>query len=215
MMNYRYIWPLLIILTILVFGCSSTKVKVSWKNPNYSEPVKKVYVIGLAKLERTRRIFEDEFCKNLATYGITCIPSYIDLSLSEEINKETITAKVKANGADSVLLTRAVGKRTEEVVNPGPYSSFDYAQRASRRSVPDPYYNNYGSYVAQNRGRLYELTNTIQFEVINVEASLYIADSAKLVWLTQLDTVVDDNLEKLLAKLIEKMTKKLNSDGLI
>jgi hypothetical protein len=211
-MDSRTLRSGLIILVLLVTGCSSSIVTGSWKDPNYSGQVKKVYVVGIAKQETTRRIFEDEFCKQLATFGVTGLSSYRDLPASEEINKEMIEAKARANGADSVLLTRAIGKRTEEVVNPGRISNYDYGPRGY---YPDPYYRNYGSYYARSRDIVYQPATVSQFEVVTIEANLYNAANAELIWSAQLETVVEENLGKLLADFIETVTKDLNAKGLI
>ena len=211
-MNSRTLWSGLMILALLVTGCSSTIVTGSWKDPNYSGQVKKVYIIGIAKQETTRRIFEDEFRKQLAPFGVTGIASYNDLPASEEVKKEAIEAKVRANGADSVLLARAIGKRTEEVVNPGRISSYDYGPRGYS---PAPYYRNYGSYYARSRDITYQPATVSQFEVVTIEANLYNADTADLIWSAQLETVVEENLDKLLADFIETVTKDLKSKGLL
>jgi len=212
-MNYRNTWPELILLVLLVTGCSSTAITGSWKNPEYHGQIKKVYLVGIAKQDTTRRIFEDEFRKQLATYGVTGIPSYNDLPSSEEVDKEVLSAKVQANGADSILMTRVIGKRTEQVVNPGRISGYGYAPRAGY--FPDPYYRNYGSYFSRSRDIIYEPATVSHYQVATIEANLYRADNAELIWSAQLATTVENNLDKLLSDLIETITKNLKSDGLI
>jgi len=212
-MNCRYAWIKGLALTLLVAGCSSTTITGSWKSPDYTGQVKKIYLVGIAKQETTRRIFEDEFRKQLATYGVTGVSSYNDLPDSGEVDKEIIAAKVRDSGADSVLLTRAISKRTEQVVNSGRISSYDYGPRSGY--YPDPYYRNYGSYYARSREITYQPATVSQFEIVTVEANLYSASSAELIWSAQLETIVEANLEKLLADLIETITKDLKSDGLI
>jgi hypothetical protein len=66
MMNSRNKWIGLLTLALLVAGCFSTTLTGSWKSPDYTGQVKKVYIIGIAKQEPTRRIFEDEFRKQFA-----------------------------------------------------------------------------------------------------------------------------------------------------
>lgn len=210
-MNSRQLCSWLVALLLLV-GCSSTVVTGSWKDPSYSGQVKKIYVVGIAKQETTRRIFEDEFRKQLASFGVTGISSYKDLPTSAEVNKEVIEAKIRANGADSVLLARAIGKRTEEVVNPGRVTSYDTGPRGY---YPDPYYRNYGNYYARSRDIVYQPATVSQFEVVTIEANLYNAANAELIWSAQLETIVEENLDKLLADFIETVTKDLKAKGLI
>lgn len=211
-MNFRRLCSGLIFIMLMIAGCSSTVVTGSWKDPNFNGQVKKVYVIGIAKQETTRRIFEDEFRNQLATYGVTGLSSYSDLPTSDKVDKEVIAAKVRDNGADSVLLARAIGKRTEEVVNPGRVTSIDYGPRGY---YPDPYYRNYGNYYARSRDIVYQPATVSQFEVVTIEANLYNAANAELIWSAQLETIVEDNLGKLLADFIETVTKDLKAKGLI
>ena len=125
----RRIVLLLLVAAGMVLGaCSSTSITGSWKNPDFTGKVEQVYVIGIAKQETTRRIFEDEFSKQLAVLGVTGMPSYTDLKINEETNQDLIAAKIKSNGADSVLMARAVSSRTEQVVNPGYVSGPAYGR---------------------------------------------------------------------------------------
>jgi hypothetical protein len=202
---------ILTVLVLLIVGCASTIVTGSWKDPNYNGQVKKVYVVGIAKQETTRRIFEDEFSKQLATYGVIGISSYSDLPASEEINTEVIAAKVRTNGADAVLLTRAIGKRTEEVVNPG--RIYDYGPPGLY--YPDPYYRNYGSYYARSRELVYQPATVSQFQVMTIEANLYDAKTSELIWSAQLETTVQDNLKALIDGFIETVIKDLKAKGLL
>jgi len=212
MMNCRYVWSGMIILTLLFAGCSSTALTGSWKNPDYKSQIKKVYIVGIAEQDTTRRIFEDNFRNQLSLYGVTGISSYNDLPTKEVIDKEMIAAKVRANGADSVLMTRAIGKRTEQVVNPGRISSYDYGPGGY---YPAPYYRNYGSYYARSREIIYEPATVNQYQVATIEANLYSATNSELIWSAQLETMIDGNLEQILDDLIETITKNLKSDGLI
>ena len=161
-MNSGKLFSMLTIVFLMTSGCSSTVMTGSWKAPNFNGQVKKVYVIGIAKQDTARRIFEDDFRTQLATYGVTGISSYNELPTSQEINKEVIAAKASANGADAIMIARTIGKRTEEVVNPGqitsyprPVSRYGYDGRRGGY-FPDPYYRNYGSYYSQSRNIIYQ-----------------------------------------------------------
>jgi hypothetical protein len=206
--------PILTIGAVLLAGCSSTTIDGSWKSPDYTAKVKKVYIIGIAKKDTNRRIFEDEFDRQLAAHGVTGLSSYKDMPKSEEIDVAQITAYVKMNGADSVLMTNVTGKRTEEVVNPGRISSYgsgpDYGSRRGRG-----YYGNYGSYYNQRRDVVYQPATVTEFQIATVEANLYDAKTTELIWSAQLETVVDNNIEKLLTEFIETVIKDMDSKGLL
>ncbi len=197
---------------IVLSACSSTMITGSWKNPDFNGKVEKVYVVGIAKQETTRRIFEDEFREQLAKFGAIGISSYGDLKMNEETNQDLIAARIKANGADSVLMTRAVGKRTEQVVNPGYVAGPAYGGRGY---YPDPYYRNYGGYYSRSYDVVYMPATVSEYQIITIEANLYSAASGELIWSAQLETVVETNLDALIKDFIAVVTKDLKDNGLL
>ena len=217
MVNARMIQAGLVAFALLIAGCSTTSVSGSWKNPDFAGKVKDIYIIGIAKQETNRRIFEDQFSSQLTKYGVTGISSYRDLPASEEINKETIADKVKTNGADSVLLSRIIGQETKEVVNPGTitYVGPGPGYYGRRGYSPGPYYRNYGDYYTYSRQYAYSPATVTKYKVVSVEANLYDAETSELIWSAQLETVLDDNLEKLIADFVKVVTENLSSKGLI
>ena len=183
----------------------------------YVKPVKKVYIVGVSKQETGRRSFEDEFGQKLKEYGIATVFSYKDLKNNQEADLDLITEKVKANGADTLLLTRILGRRTEEVVNPGRVSGYSsapsYYGRGSYR--PEPYYRNYRSYYDRRYEMTYEPATITQFQVLTLESNLYDAASGELIWSAQLETVLDGTMQELIHDFIEVVTRDLHEQGVI
>jgi len=208
----------LIVILLLIPGCSSTVITGSWKNPDFKGQVKNVYIIGISKQDTTRRIFEDDFRSQLAKYGVNGIPSYQDLPTSENLSQEEIARKASSNGADAIMMVRAVGKRTEEVVTPGRVTG--YAPAVPRYGYgagyyPNPYYRNYGSYYARSWDTVYQPATVTQYQVVTIEANLYEVSNAELIWSAQLETTVEGNMQSLIDGFIEKVTKDLKEKGLI
>ncbi len=213
-MKSEHFWKFLLLGTILLAGCSSTYLNSSWKDPAYTGKVNNIYIIGIAKQGTTRRIFEDEFDRQLAAFGITGQSSYKDMPNSEEVDEAKIVANVKANGTDSVLMALATGKRTEEVVNPGRVSSYGSG----------PYYGGrggyggsrgYGNYYNQRRDVIYQPATITQFEVVTIEANLYDAKTKEMIWSAQLETVLESDMQTLLKEFIETVIKDMDSKGLL
>ena len=211
-MSNRVICFILVAAATSLFACSSTMITGSWKNPDFNGRVEKVYVVGIAKQETTRRIFEDGFRNQLAKLGATGIPSYADLKINEGTDQDVIAARIKANGADSVLMARAVGKRTEQVVNPGYVTNRGYGGRGY---YPDPYYRNYGGYYARSYDVVYMPATVSEYQVVTIEANLYSAANGELIWSAQLETVVESDLDALINDFIAVVTKDLKDKGLL
>jgi hypothetical protein len=202
---------------LLGSGCSSTTVIGSWRDPDYAGSIRKVYIVGIAKQETNRRIFEDEFSRKLQAFGITGIPSYRDLPDPHGASKESIAGQLQRHGADSVLMTRAVGKRTEEVVTPGritSYGPWPYYGHAYPYA-PDPYYRHWGSYYDRSYDTIYEPATVTQLQVVTIEANLYEARTGALIWSAQLESVVKDNLQKMIIDFVETVTRDLRRQGVL
>lgn len=191
-------------------GCSSTTLSGAWKNPDYDGAIKSVYLVGITKQETNRRILEDDFAKQLSEYGIKGISSYKDMEKSEEIDEFKISQNIKANGADSVLMAHATGKRTEEIVSPGRMTTYDGSYYYER-----PYYRNYGSYYNYRREIVYQPATITQFDVVTAEANLYDAETKEMIWSAQLETTIDGDIQTLLKDFVKTVIKDLSKKGLI
>ena len=217
-MNRISPWYLVVALILFtISGCSTTTLTGSWRSPEYNRQIKKIYIVGVSKQETSRRTFEDEFGRELQTYGIKTVSSYKDLKNNKETDLDIIIQKVKANGADALLLTRILNKRTEEVVNPARVSGYssgpDYYDRRSYR--PQPYYNNYRDYYDRRYEMTYEPATVSQFQVITLESNLYDSASGELIWSAQLETVKESSMQTMIRDFIEVVTKDLLDQGVI
>ena len=108
----------LIFFGLTMAACSSTDMTSSWTNSDFKGPIGKVYVVGIAKDEMNRRIFEDAFSNQFFSEGVSSEASYRDITFSKEINKEALAINMAERGCDAVVLTRLIGQRKETVTTP-------------------------------------------------------------------------------------------------
>ena len=71
-------------------ACSGTKVSDSWSSQDYKGKIKNVYIIGIAKNDLNRMMFENNFIRRLAEEGVKATPSYPDLPKDMEAEKDSI-----------------------------------------------------------------------------------------------------------------------------
>jgi hypothetical protein len=205
----------LLILTLVglfMAACSSTYMSGSWADSSYQGQIKNVYLIGVAKQEVNRRIFEDTFSHQLADSGVKGTASYNDLPSDMERTKETIKQRMVANGADSVLITKLTGQRSETVTSPGyasGYSSYGRGGYGGSRSR-----GGWGNY-SRSYDVVYQPPTTTNFVILTVESVLYDLKTEEMIWSAQLETVVEGNLEKMMQDYVETVTKDLKEKGLI
>ena len=200
------------IVVLLVAACSSTTMSGSWSDPAFKGQVKNVYIIGIAKNETTRRIFEDAFSGHLGTSGVRTVSSYKDLPNSEEATREDIIKGMTDEGCDSVLLTKLVGQRQETVTTPGRVSGYSSGPYYGNRGG---YYNNWGSYYGRRHEVIYEPPTSTEFTILTVESVLYDLQTEKMIWSGQLETVVEQNIEKNIQDFVIEVSKDMADKGII
>lgn len=206
----------ILLVTLLLTSCSGTTLSGSWRSPDHQQAVRKIYIVGISRQETHRRIFEDEFGRELERYGVRSASSYKDLRGTRETPLEVILEKAKGTGADALLMTRLLSRRTEKVVNPGRISGYSYDPYAYRAGYyPRPYYRNYRDYYDRRFEMTYEPATITRFQVITLESNLYDAATGELIWSAQLDTVMDGTIEAMIRGFIEVVTGDLLKQGVI
>jgi len=201
---------------LAMIACSSSGPEMtgSWTNSDFKGPVKKVYIVGIAKSEMNRRVFEDAFSNKLFKMGISTEASYRDIDTVQEVNKDILAQKMVKKGCDSILLTRLIGQRTETVVtdygySPGPYYGGygGYARPA--------HYNSWGNYYSHPYNVVYAPVITNELVVLTVESVMYDLKTEKLIWSAQYETVVEGGLDKMVQDYVEAASKDIKDKGLI
>ncbi len=206
-------WGLAAVLFMgIVCSCTKTTLSGSWRNQDYLQAVRTIYIVGVSRQETNRRIFEDEFGRQLEQYGIRTFSSYLDLDNVEGVGQDFIMEKVRASGADALLMTRILGKHTEEVVHPGRIYGPGFPPWGY---YPRPYYRNYWDFYERRYDMIYEPARISRFEVLTLESNLYDAATGELIWSAQLETVMDGTIEAMIRDFIEVVTKDLLEQGVI
>ena len=188
---------------ILVAACATTQITSVWKDPSYQARPAKVMVIGVARNALNRRLFEDEFVRQLKERGTEAIASYTVLSDKQQDDQAAIAAKVKELGADTVLITRLVSKKTVQYYVPGTVY------------YPPPYYYNWPDYYGYGYRYLYSPGYIAEDQYAVIETNLYESGSDKLVWAATSETVMNDADHKLIKSYIGIMADTMSKNGLI
>lgn len=205
---------LLVLAGVLTTACSGTTVKNSWVKPGYSDKIENVYLVGIAKEEDFRRLFEEEFKRKLTDQGVRAIASHNDLAKSQEDNRESIIREMTANNCDSVLLTRMIRKQKDkgtsgkgiEVVQVVPVAGPVYI---------DPWYNSWRSYYYQGTSVKSVQPTTHGTTTLTIESVLYDLKTEERIWSAQLDTVKGVDIIKMIREHVNAVVRNLKQKGLI
>ena len=196
----------------VVASCSLTNLNAVWMDPQYQGgKLKNVLVIGGSTNQVVRRIFEDEFTARLKTRGTNAIPSYTIFPSEKTLAKETIESKSRDLGIDAMLIARVVDTKTKRELTPAPSNYYyrntyfyDWPNRHSRfssGSFPGRYYNDRSYYS--------------EYEVVNIETTIYDTQSGKLIWSALSDTVLGGSSQLEVSSVVEVIMKNLTENQLI
>ena len=197
---------------LLATACSSATVKESWIKPGYSDKVENVYLIGIAKENDFRRVFEEAFKRELSDKGVRAVPSHNLLPQSQEGNREVIIQSMAANGCDSVLLTRLIRSR-KEVDTPGP--GIQAVKVTPSPLYLDPWYNSWGGYYSRNYSVINIQPEAHETVTLTLESVLYSLEPEERIWSAQLEIVDAIDIKNMIQDYVEEVAKNLRQKGLI
>jgi hypothetical protein len=192
----RHTW---IAVALLAAACATTELKDSWKDPAFAgPPMKRLLVVGVAKSDANRRVFEDAFSKALTAAGTSATASYGSLPEAGMISNERIVVSVNQSDADGVLVTRVLRVRRDVNVTP------DYARPGLYAGGYHGYYR--GAYIAS-------APEVLVYDVLTIESTLWKAD--KLVWSGTSEVTSPSSVSAATEELAKVLIARMKADGVI
>lgn len=195
-----------LLLTILLLATAnlnaSTKLKMSWKNPNYSpRPLKTILALGMSNNLENRADFEVALADKMARPGITTIAG-TDILLrptAGPINMTYLKEQIAAYKIDAVVVCRLIKVKTDTVDIPGqPYFL--------------PYYNSFYGYYGAVYPIVYSPDYLVQEKTVQVETNVYAitpTDDGQLIWTGTSDTFDPSSAHQVINGLVELVVKEL------
>jgi hypothetical protein len=184
---------------LLVSSCATTTLTAVWKDPGVHGTIRKVVVVGTFRTSAIRNIFEDDFVKQLRAKGVDAVASYTLIPLDELPDRDLVMSKAKEAGADAILVTRLMGKRTVSTYVPGqPYV------------VPDYYYR-WGPYYQY----VYTPGYMAEEEYAYAETNIYNTSNNMLIWSARSETQLAGRRESTIESFVRTIVDRLSADKLI
>lgn len=107
---------LVLLLVTIMASCAPIKNLEVWKEETYTQSPQKVLVIARAQETSVREQFENVIANQLSDRGVDVIRSYKVLPAPKtKPDRETVVAKVRELGVDSVLVARSISRK--EITN--------------------------------------------------------------------------------------------------
>lgn len=191
----------LALLALLAGGCSSTVLRDSWRDPQFAgPPLRSVLVIGVARSQSNRRVFEDGFTQALRDQSVAGTASYPLLPAEGAIGNARIEGAVAQSGADAVLITRVLrAQRNVQVtpgyVVPGYYSAGFYGWYTTAYTTVPP--------------------SIEQYEVLTIESTLWDMRTERVVWSGTSESTDVKDVATLTGELAAVLIGKMKEDKVL
>lgn len=203
MKNNFFPWIALGVVPLLLMSCATTQIKSVWKDPDYFGRPQKIMVVAVAKEPINRRIFEDEFVLQLKARGTDAIASYTVLSDKNQDDQESIAKMVVKQGADSLLISRLVSKRSVRVYYPATVTHRPY------------YYGKWPEYYMMGYDTMNSPGYTTKYEYALMETNLYDAANDNLLWAATTETGANNFSQALIKPYIASILNIMFEHGIL
>jgi len=188
-----------------VAGCASTTLDGSWTSSEFAGKRidAPVLVVGLARDETVRRVFEDEMVAKLVARGTRATQSYASVpgSLGSDAD-ERLTAAARKAGARYLLSTAVIGQNREVVVTQDPmWWGGAYGYRG--------WYNYYW-------GMAYPVRTDVRvYNVYVAQTSLTDLNTDRIEWAARTRTTETSNIEREVRAFVDVILESMAKAGLV
>jgi hypothetical protein len=196
----------IVLLAIPLVTAKSSKMIMSWKNPNYSaRKFHHVLALGLSDKTGVRANFEDALAAQLAAAGVEAIPGNNILLRPEgtQFDLNYLKTQIRENQIDAVVVSRLI--KVENTVTYIPGSAY---------VAPFPYYNSFYGYYGAVYPVVYSPDYLRKEKKVRIETNLYLISSeeGELAWTGVTDTFNPSNVQKSINGLVKLVVKQMQSD---
>jgi hypothetical protein len=200
----------ILLVALLLFavrnGDAATKLKMSWKNPNYSgQRFKQILVIGMSNNLERRADFESALASQITSHGINATAG-TDILLrptAGPLNLEYLREQIAAYKIDAVIVSRLV-KTIHKVYVPGePYFL--------------PYYSTLFDYYGAVDPIVYSPDYLIREKTVQVETNVYAVTppNGELIWTGTSDSFSPGSAHKAINTLVQLVMKELEKVAIL
>jgi hypothetical protein len=196
-------WPLL--LALLLAACAATTVDGTWTRPETAgrRIVGPVLVVGVARDETVRRIYEDDMAAKLAARGIEAVRSYeVVAGVLDVDSHDRLLQAARDFGARYLLSTAVIGRELQQTVHQDFWPTMGFAG----------YRGWYGAYWGMS-WPVYTQVRT--FRVYVAQTALVSADADRVEWVARTRTTDPSGIEAETRAFVDVIVGALAKDGLV
>lgn len=196
---------LLLLVALLLAACASTTVDGSWARPESAGKRIEglVLVVGVARDETVRRIYEDDMVAKLGARGVSARPSYsvIPGTLASDADARLLQAAHEA-GARYLLSTAVIGQDIEQVVYQDP--------------MMYPGFVGFGGWYGAYWGMSWPAYTQVRtYRVVIAQTALVRIDTDRVDWTVRTRTTAPANIEAETRAFVDVILGAMAKDGLV
>ena len=198
-MNFKLLTSLLLLILI---SCSpSSQFTNLYVDDTYKGlQFKKVLVVGMAKEEWKRKVYENEFRKDLMQHNVQVLTAWQELPKGETISKETFYKYFSDKNIDAVFVIMAAGSKTEETMTSAGSSNV--------------YVGFYGFYVS-SASYFYSPVTTSEETVVYMKTNIYETSKGTLIWSIKSQSFEPQNTGDVIKTVSYNVVSELAKQGYI
>jgi len=196
-MKLKLIFPLLI---LIIFSCSQSSqftnlyVDDAYKGMQF----KKVLVVGMAKEDWKKKVYENEFRSQLIKHNVEVLTAWQELPKGETISKETFYKYFSDKNIDAVFVVMAAGSKTETTMTGG--------------GSANVYAGFYGFYVS-SASYYYSPVTTSEESVVYMQTNIFETTDGTLIWSVKSQSFEPQNTGEVIKTVSYNVVSKLAMDG--
>jgi len=185
----------------------STKLKMSWKNPQYSgQKFHRILVIGMSQNPEVRADFEDNLSAKLTRPGLEAIPGNSILLRPDtaKMDLDYLKSQIREFKIDAVVVTRLVKVDTK-------------ITHVSGQSYAYPHYGTLYGYYGVAYREVYSPDYLREDKTVRVETNFYAATppDGELIWTGISDTFNPSSARKAIQDLVKLVVKELEKETIL
>jgi len=190
------------LLILVLFSCSpssqSTNLYVddAYKGMQF----KKVLVVGMAKEEWKRKVYENEFRQDLMEHNVQVLTAWQELPKGETISKETFYKYFSDKNIDAVFVVMVAGSKTETTMSKGGFANV--------------YVGFYGFY-ASSASYFYAPVTTSEETVVYMKTNIYETTKGTLIWSVKSQSFEPQNTGDVIKTVSYNVVNELAQQGYI
>jgi hypothetical protein len=200
---------------LLLAACSSTTINGVWKDPEYrAGKLERVLVVSVARKDLMRRMYEDNFVRELQARGVDAAPGYKVLPAVLNLEAPPPKNLLSRTGYHFLLISRLADRKTIEILHPGTTRIEHFPDRHSYYGRY-PYYRHWEDYYSSSFSVIETTpTHTSLNELVILETNVYNA-ADDIIFSVQTETLVDYGAEETIRDIVAAVLQAMSVHDLI